>query len=235
MPASVSWSPTGKFVPPSIIGLFPRGIINIHPSLLPKHRGPTPLESVILDGDRTTGVTLMQLAAAMDSGAIVAQETVALRGDETKQALTDQLSNLGRDMLLEHLPAVIAGSSQATAQDESQAQYDQLIAKDAGRLDAAAWQRPVATLERQIRAYAGWPRSRTTIGATDIIITQAHVAPGRRITGQLVAREQVVWGPRQRWRTRYRQFDTGRQKRNVGGGFFGRLPLARSAKLAVWY
>ena len=175
----------GKFVPPSIISLFPRGIINIHPSLLPKHRGPTPLESVILNGDRTTGVTLMQLAAAMDSGPIIAQETVTLRGDETKQALADQLSNLGKDMLLRHLTAVIAGSNPATAQDDSQAQYDQLIAKDAGRLDAAAWQRPVATLERQIRAYAGWPRSRTTIGATDIIITQAHVAPGAGSPGSL--------------------------------------------------
>ena len=175
----------GKFVPPSIIDLFPRGIINIHPSLLPKHRGPTPLESVILDGDRTTGVTLMQLAATMDSGPIIAQETMDLRGDETKQDLADQLSSLGKDMLIEHLPAVIAGSSPATPQDDSQAQYDQLIAKDAGRLDATAWQRPVATLERQIRAYAGWPRSRTTIGATAIIITQAHVVPGAGSPGSL--------------------------------------------------
>ena len=175
----------GKFVPPSIIDLFPRGIINIHPSLLPKHRGPTPLESVILDGDRTTGVTLMQLAATMDSGPIVAQATVTLRGVEAKQALADQLSNLGKDMLLTHLPAVIAGSSPATAQDDSQVQYDQLIAKDAGRLDGAAWQKPVATLERQIRAYAGWPRSRTLVGGTDIIITSAHIAPGAGSPGAL--------------------------------------------------
>jgi len=175
----------GKFVPPSIINLFPRGIINIHPSLLPKHRGPTPLESVILDGDHVTGVSLMQLAAAMDSGDVVAQQTVLLRGDETKQALADQLLGLGKDMLIGYLPAILDGSSQAVAQDSSQAQYDQLIAKDAGRLDDAAWQKPVTTLERQIRAYAGWPRSRTTIGATDIIITSAHIAPGTGSPGSL--------------------------------------------------
>ena len=175
----------GKFVPPLIINLFPRGIINIHPSLLPKHRGPTPLESVILDGDRETGVTLMQLAAAMDSGDIIAQETVRLRGDETKQALADQLLGLGKDMLLRHLPAILDGSSQASPQAENQAHYDRLIAKDAGRLDNEAWQQPVAKIERQIRAYAGWPRSRTTVGATDIIITSAHVVPGAGSPGTL--------------------------------------------------
>ena len=175
----------GKYVPPSIIDLFPRGIINIHPSLLPKHRGPTPLESVILDGDNLTGVTLMQLAAAMDSGAIVAQDTVALRGDETKQALADQLLGRGKDMLIKYLPSILDGSSQVIAQDDSQAQYDQLITKDDGKLSDAAWQQPVAQLERRIRAYAGWPRSRTTVGATDIIITSAHVAPGDGSPGTL--------------------------------------------------
>jgi methionyl-tRNA formyltransferase len=175
----------GKFVPPSIINLFERGIINIHPSLLPKHRGPTPLESVILDGDHETGVSLMQLVAAMDSGPIVAQETLLLRGDETKQALADQLLGLGKDMLIQYLPAILDGSIQAYTQAANQAQYDQRLTKDAGKLDDEAWQRPAAELERQIRAYAGWPRSRTKIGATDVIITRAHVVSGRGSPGTL--------------------------------------------------
>jgi len=175
----------GKFVPPSIIHLFERGIINIHPSWLPKHRGPTPLESVILDGDSQTGVSLMQLAPAMDSGPVVAQETVLLRGDESKQALADQLLGLGADMLLKHLPAILAGSIEPSPQDDSQAQYDQRIAKDAGKLDEAAWQKPVAVLERQIRAYSGWPRSRTTVGGIDIIVTGAHIGPGTGAPGTL--------------------------------------------------
>ena len=175
----------GKFVPPSIIDLFPRGIINIHPSLLPKHRGPTPLESVILDGDHATGVSLMQLAAAMDSGDIVAQKMVSLSGDETKQDLADQLLELGKDMLLANLPAILAGSIIAIHQDDIQAQYDQRLTKDAGKLDGAAWRRPAAVLERQIRAYAGWPRSRTTVGGTDIIITKAHQGPGDGSPGTL--------------------------------------------------
>jgi methionyl-tRNA formyltransferase len=175
----------GKFVPPSIINLFPRGIINIHPSLLPKHRGPTPLESAILDGDYETGVSLMMLAAEMDSGPIVAQETVLLRGNETKQALADQLLNLGKDMLIQYLPAILDGSLRAYTQASNRAHYDQRIAKDAGKLDDEAWKRPAAELERQIRAYAGWPRSRTKIGATDVIITSAHVAPGVGSPGTL--------------------------------------------------
>lgn len=175
----------GKYVPPSIINLFPRGIVNIHPSLLPRHRGPTPLESVILGGNQETGVSLMQLVASMDSGPIYAQETVQLAGNETKQALADQLLGVGAAMLLSYLPTILDGSLIPVAQDETQAQYDEKIAKDAGSLPLAAWHKPVAELERAVRAYDGWPRSRTNVGGTDILITRAHIGPGFAAPGTL--------------------------------------------------
>lgn len=175
----------GKYVPPSIINLFPCGIINIHPSLLPKHRGPTPLESVILDGDHETGVSLMQLVARMDSGPIFAQETVRLEGNETKQALANQLLGIGASMLLAYLPSILTGALTPVVQDEAQAQYDEKIAKDAGNLTIATWHKPVAELERTVRAYAGWPRSRTSVGGTNIIITSAHIGSGYGAAGTL--------------------------------------------------
>lgn len=162
----------GKIVPQEVIDIFPKGIINIHPSLLPHHRGPTPVESLIKSGDKETGVSLMQLAAEMDAGPVYAQETLLLKGNETKQLLTDQLAALGRDMLIAHLPTILDGSLQAQEQDEMHATYDEKIDKSDAELDFTL---PAVELEREVRAHAGWPRSRARIGTTDVIITQTAV------------------------------------------------------------
>lgn len=164
----------GKIIPESIISLFPRGIINIHPSLLPLHRGPVPVESVILNGETKTGVSLMQLAKQMDAGPIFAQSHLTLSGHETKQQLADTLLTLGKDMLLKHLPAILAGTLKPQAQDDTQATYDRLILKSDGQVD---WSEPANTIERQIRAYLGWPGSRTTLNNAEAIITAVHLQP----------------------------------------------------------
>jgi methionyl-tRNA formyltransferase len=164
----------GKLIPSAVIDLFPSGIVNLHPSLLPKHRGPTPLESTILGGDTQTGVSLMKLATKMDAGPVYDQRIVQLNGDETKQSLADNLSSLGKEMLLTHLPGILADTTEARPQGDSNATYDQLISKDSGILDEQAWNQPVELLSRQVRAYAGWPRSRTKIKDLDIIITKSH-------------------------------------------------------------
>lgn len=162
----------GKIVPQNIIDIFPQGIINIHPSLLPKHRGPTPIESVILDGDTKTGASLMLLSAKMDSGAVYAQSEITLKGNETKQNLADQLLSLGGQMLLECLPDILSHTLHAKPQDDFLATYDSLIHKNVSRLD---WNKPATQLEREIRAYAGWPRSKVSLGDKEIIVTKAHI------------------------------------------------------------
>ena len=172
----------GKIVPQKVIDMFPGGIINIHPSLLPKHRGPTPLESVILSGEKETGVSLMQLAAKMDAGPMYAQETVLLHGDETKQMLADQLLDLGANMLIQYLPDILSGNLKPTEQNDKQATYDKKIDKSDSVID---WQKPAEELEREVRAYAGWPKSRTTLAKRDVVITKAHVAEGSGIPGTL--------------------------------------------------
>lgn len=172
----------GKIVPQEIIDLFPKGIINIHPSLLPKHRGPTPLESVLLNGEQETGVSLMRLSAKMDAGPIYAQETVLLSGDESKQALSQQLLAIGAAMVIQYLPDILNGSLQPAEQSETQATYDQKITKAAAELD---FQKPAEVLAREVRAYAGWPRSRAMIGTTEVIITKAHTEPTDGTPGTL--------------------------------------------------
>ena len=172
----------GKLVPPGIINIFPRGIINIHPSLLPERRGSTPIENVILYGENETGVSLMQLTEEMDAGPIYAQEVVPIEGTETKQALADQLLNTGKDLLLKHLPAILEGSLQGNPQDKIESTYDKQIKKDVGQLDT---KKPAKQLEREVRAYAGWPRSRVNLGTAEVIVTKVHVADQNGTPGTL--------------------------------------------------
>ena len=165
----------GKLVPKEVIDLFPRGIINIHPSLLPKRRGSTPIENTILYDEHETGVSLMDLVEKMDAGPIYMQQKLPVREGITKQELADSLLDLGKDMLLEHLPAILSGSLKPEPQDDLDATYDKQIDKGVGSLDTS---KSAANLEREVRAYAGWPRSRIMLGTTEVIVTRAHVAEG---------------------------------------------------------
>lgn len=172
----------GQIVPQTIIDIFPRGIINIHPSLLPAHRGSTPIESMILNGEPETGVSLMQLVKEMDAGPVYVQQKMAINGAETKQMLADTLALLGRNLLITHLPGILSGHLLPKPQDEKEATTDKQITKNDGLID---WNKPAETLEREIRAYAGWPRSRTTIANTEVVITKAHVDYGDGVAATL--------------------------------------------------
>lgn len=172
----------GKLIPQSVIDVFPKGIVNIHPSLLPKHRGSIPIESVILNGESQTGVSLMQLAIEMDAGPIFAQSQISLSGTETKHDLADKLSQLGSEMIVDSLPKILSGELAPKSQDESQATEDARISKESSVLD---FSRPAVELERQVRAYAGWPRSRTSLFSKRVIVTEASAVEGRGEAGKL--------------------------------------------------
>lgn len=180
----------GKLVPQEVIDIFPSGIINIHPSLLPKHRGSAPIESAILHGDKETGVSLMQLVKEMDAGPVYAQETVLLHGSETKQQLAEQLLNLGADMLKNYLPHILDGSLQPHAQNESQATTDGRINKEDSELKLK--EKTADQLAKEIRAFAGWPKSKTMLGTTEVVITRAHAEDASGVPGTLQLDKQQV-------------------------------------------
>lgn len=172
----------GRILPKSVIEVFPAGIINLHPSLLPKHRGPTPIEHTILNGEAQTGVSLMALSEVMDAGPVYAQQTMVLLGDETKQGLADALGLMGAHLLVMHLPAILEGSLRPEPQDEQLATQDKRFEKSDSQLN---FNLPANMLVRQIKAYLGWPRSRTQIQGIDVIITQAHADIGAGKPGSL--------------------------------------------------
>lgn len=164
----------GKIIPTELIELFDPGIINVHPSLLPRWRGPSPIESAILNGDDETGVSIMQLSADMDAGPVYGQARLPLRHDETKPGLYDALGKLGETELLRVLPSILDGSLQPTPQVEADATYCPLLTKADGTLDPQTMSAEQA--ERHIRAFLGFPKSRLALGNYSVIVTKAHVS-----------------------------------------------------------
>lgn len=164
----------GKIIPQSTIDLFNPGIINVHPSLLPKYRGPSPIESAILNGDDKTGVTIMQLTANMDAGPLYIAKEHPLNGTETQLELYRTLATVGTNLLLEVLPRILADDLQPIPQNNDQASYCQLLTKADGQLDSQKL--TAAEAERRVRAYLRFPRARLNILGKDIIIIKAHVA-----------------------------------------------------------
>lgn len=164
----------GKIIPQNTIDLFTPGIINVHPSLLPKYRGPSPIESAILNGDETTGVSIMQLSAEMDAGPVYTAKTYTLKGTETRPELYQTLATIGTDLLLETLPRILDSSLHPTPQNNQEATYCQLLQKEDGVLQPEKFS--AAQAERQVRAYLNYPKTRYTIFNQQIIVTKAHVS-----------------------------------------------------------
>lgn len=162
----------GKIIPQGIIDLFTPGIINLHPSLLPLWRGPSPIEAAIANQDKETGVSIMQLEAGMDSGPVYVQNTITLDNTHTKYELYDKLFQLGNDALIQSLNDIIDGKLQPTPQDDSQATYCSLLSKDDSILDPQTM--TASQAHAYVRAYLGFPRSRVLFGGLNLIITAAH-------------------------------------------------------------
>lgn len=163
----------GKIIPQSTIDLFDPGIINIHPSLLPKYRGPTPIETAIANGDKKTGVSVMQLSAGMDAGPVYVAKEHLLTCKETKLELYSTLAKAGADLLLEALPRIIDGSLIPQPQNDNEATYTHLLTKDDAWLKVDTL--TAAQAERRVRAHLGFPKTKTTLKGHDVIITKAHV------------------------------------------------------------
>lgn len=163
----------GKIIPSSIIDLFEPGIINVHPSLLPKYRGPSPIETVIANGDLKTGVSIMKLSAQMDAGPVYGQLTHSLDGNETQPELYNTLAKAGTAMLLSLLPSILDGTLKPKDQDDKEASYSHLLKKDTSRLDPNKL--TAAQAERLVRAHLDFPRSTISLDNRQVIVTKAHV------------------------------------------------------------
>ena len=144
----------GKLLPSRALRIPRHGCLNLHPSLLPKYRGPSPVATAIIDGVAATGVTLMLLDEGMDTGLVVAQREYPLAGAERADDLTQALFAAGSDLLLENLEPWTAGRLPAIPQDEAQATLTRKLERADGQAD---WRLTAAELERRHRAFTPWP------------------------------------------------------------------------------
>lgn len=179
----------GNLIPDNILDIFDPGIINIHPSLLPKYRGPSPIESAILNGDSKTGVSIMKLTKEMDAGPIYSQVEIALEGNERSEDLYTLLASKGAELLVNTLPSILDGQLQASDQNDDETSYCKLISKSDGIID---WDKNAQTIERQIRAFHNWPKSRTVLGGIELIVAKAHISSENGKPGDIELAEQTL-------------------------------------------
>lgn len=178
---------SGHILPSYLLALFPRRVLNVHASLLPRHRGASAVASAILAGDAETGASIMEVVREVDAGPIVAQTRLAIGPLDTTGTLTGRIAETGATLLAEVLPHWVAGEVTSIPQDASLATFAPKLSKEDGRID---WSRPAAEVARAIRAFQPWPTAFTTyedapftVHAGWPLASTLDVAPGTVIAG----------------------------------------------------
>lgn len=166
----------GQILPRAVLEIPRLGAVNLHPSLLPKYRGPSPVASAILQGEVETGVTLMEMAVKMDAGPLIGMQSTVIDPEETGGELTDRLAVESGKLLMRLLPSWLQGTLRATPQDDAMATYSPLLSKEDGQLN---WNLPAADLVRRVRAFNPWPMTFTWWGDRQVRILVAHAISGK--------------------------------------------------------
>ncbi len=164
----------GRIFGPKFLALFPKGGVNVHPSLLPKYRGPAPIQSAILARERETGISVQKLALEMDSGDILGMERIRLSGHETAPDLTETAAILGADLLSRVLEEIEAGASVARPQ-EGEASYCRILEKEDGLID---WGAGVLDIDAKVRAFTPWPGAFTQLRGQRLAVLESYPYPG---------------------------------------------------------
>lgn len=180
----------GQILKPSILSIPRLGSINVHASLLPRWRGAAPIQAAVLAGDLHSGITIMQMDAGLDTGAILLKESLALDERETGGSLHDRLAAISGPLLLAALRGYAAGQITPQAQDDSQATYAPRLEKEAGRLD---WSQSAIEIDRHVRAFDPAPGTFTTWQGKALKILAGQAIPEQNLPVGQVGRGQGDW------------------------------------------
>lgn len=162
----------GHILPKEVLNLPRLGAVNVHASLLPKHRGPSPVPAAILEGETETGVTIMKLDEGIDTGPMLAQEREPIVPDDTTATLSARLAERGARLLVSTLERYLRGALFPTPQDHAAATKCRLLTKEDGRID---WTKSAAQIERMVRAFTPWPHAYTQWNGGQLTIHRAGV------------------------------------------------------------
>lgn len=172
----------GYKLPPTVLQHFPHGIVNLHPSLLPRWRGPSPIKSALLHGDSSTGVSIMVIDAGLDTGPVLAQQAVPIDDTETNLELETRLATLGAELLVQVLPQYVSGEIQPVPQVNTGITISKLIHRQDGELTSDLTQRE---LWNRYRAYQPWPGVFCMVDSKRYKITKAHWQDGHFVCDEI--------------------------------------------------
>lgn len=184
----------GRILPRELLELPRRGCLNVHASILPKYRGAAPIQWAIAEGERETGVTLMQMDEGLDTGDILAIETIPIENTDTAGTLHDKLAALGAELIREKLPAFLRGELRAEKQDEGRATLAPILSKEHGRLDLSL---PAERIDQRIRGFSPWPGAFTYLkpgaeGLLKILRARPSAEPTDAAPGTVVATKPLL-------------------------------------------
>ena len=168
----------GKLIPAHLLALPRLGMLNVHASLLPKYRGAAPVHRAIMNGESTTGVTIMQMVEALDAGGMLAKSVRAIGADDTSEQLEQALADDGAVLLLEVLDRLEAGTVRAEPQDESASTYAPRLRKEEGLID---WTQPARRIHDQVRGLFPWPHAYSYLDGTRLIVWKTDATPEVRL------------------------------------------------------
>ena len=191
-PSAIVVAAYGRLLPQSVLDIPRYGCLNIHPSLLPRHRGPAPVAAAILAGDEVTGVSIMLLDKGMDSGPVLAQREWPVSPEDTTATLTASLAEMGAQLLMETLPLWVGGKLAPQPQDNGRATYSRMVTKEDGQMD---WLRPAVELWRRVKAFQPWPGCHTTWQGKLVSIIEAVPLPGEGEPGRVVGTKGAKGAP----------------------------------------
>ena len=177
----------GRILPQILLDRIPHGFVNVHPSLLPKYRGPSPMQAALLAGDSVTGVSIMKLDAGMDTGPLLAQSTFDLAIDETMETLTKKVIDCAAPLLITTLKGYIAGSITPIAQSADNVSICKLLTREDGKID---WNQPADVIDRKVRALNPWPGTSATWTAGDKEIA-AKILSAKPVSEQILGNALV--------------------------------------------
>jgi methionyl-tRNA formyltransferase len=187
----------GKILPRAVLEAFPRGCVNVHASLLPRYRGAAPIQWAIIDGERETGVSIMQLDEGMDTGPVLLERRLPIAPDDTAGTLHEKLAPLGAEALLEALDGLERGTLAARPQDHAAATHARMLTKEDGEVD---WTESARRVADRIRGVDPWPGAYTSLEGERLKLHGPRVAADRGAPGEVLGVDerglQVACGDR---------------------------------------
>ncbi len=179
----------GKILPQDILSLPPYGCINVHASLLPAYRGAAPIQWAILDGQKTTGVTAMQMSAGLDTGDMLMKAALDIGENETADELHDRLSALGAELIVRTIHAAEEGALQPEKQDDSQSCYAAMLTKELSHID---FSRSAQQIHNQVRGLNSWPGAGAVLNGKRLKIHRTVIAEGKGTAGQVLSLQPFI-------------------------------------------